>query len=89
MCVFVHNKIQLRLSFLFLMEDKNRNMHFKTLGLWTEIILKQFQYSWAYLSIFSLHAGVETSWAKPVSLPRSPKHKERMFVDSKARILVS
>lgn len=66
----VDTKIQLRLVFLFLTEDKNRNVHFKALGPRTEIILKPFQCSWRYMSIFSLHAGVETSQAKPASLPK-------------------
>lgn len=86
MCVFMHIKLQFRLTFLFLMLDKNRNVHFKALGPWTEIILKQFQCSWADMSIFLLHVCVETNKAKPASLPRLPKHKEKTFVVSQANI---
>lgn len=49
MCVSVNTKIQLRLVFIFLMEDKNRNIDFKALGPWTEIIWKQFNEDiWAF-----------------------------------------
>lgn len=61
------------------MEDKNRNMYFKALVPWIEIVWKQFLCLWSYISILSLQV-------KPSSFPRLPNQKEGIFVVSKANI---
>lgn len=61
------------------MEDKNRNMYFKALVPWTEIVFNQFLCLWSYMSILSLQV-------KPSSFTRFPKQKRRIFVVSKANI---
>lgn len=61
------------------MEDKNRNMYFKAVVPWTEIVWKKFLCLWSYTSILSLQV-------KPSSFSRLPNQKERIFVVSKANI---